>query len=219
MKEQVFLGVFLTLYGTMTLAALIYAGKSGQPFAAAFMIWAASPLLILMLRFTLERDWEIGRQLSTYGLGKQSWAFILGDTIALPFTAFVLALAWRTLDVSGNRWFMSWWWLPVCVLVGLAFGYWFHFIQDGPAYINAGVPEALNSPTKWAHDFVSYPVILGGLLYLGAPVLAHQFWPYGAIGLIGIVLWFGFGARDAFAGLNPVLFHPQWDVSRFRVIQ
>lgn len=219
MREQVFLGVFLALYGTMTLAALIYAGRSGQPFAAAFMIWTASPILILMLRFTLELEWDIGREASTYLPSNQSWAFLFGDTIALPFTAFVLALAWRRLDVSSSRWFMSWWWLPLCVVVGLAFGYWFHFIQDGPAYINASVPEALNSPTKWAHDFVSYPVIMAGLLYLGVPVLTHLFWPYGAAGLLGIALWFAFGARDMSAGLDPSLFHPQWDTDRFSVIQ
>lgn len=123
----------------------------------------------------------------------QSWAFLFGDVTALPFAFVMLALGWRNL---AEGWYDRDWWFWLALLLGVAIAFAWHFLLDGPGYKAQGYGELLGSPTKLWHDFVVYGSLAGALVYLGIPVLAHDFWPYGALALVGLGVWGVLGVAD-----------------------
>src|SRR4051812_19767721 len=147
-------------------------------------MWLSSIFPMFIVGTILE-----GRQLSDIlSVKHQSWAFIFGDSIFLPLAGamFVLALRRQTL---GYQLVDRWWWVAVSATVGVAAGFVFHAMDRG-SYNSL----RFNSPTKLIHDFVAYPLLFGGLLFLGGSVLVNLF-QHGHRGLsfalVGIVVGLG----------------------------
>lgn len=187
--------------------------RGDEPLTMMLTAWLASPLPLLFLRFVLED----GTPAVSFDLSTQSWALLLGDVFFLP--AAMATVAYGQQFVPAESMFRSWQWLVVCVAAGLAAGFAFHFLMEVKAYTDAGWAEALMAPTKLFHDFVSYPFLFGALLYLGIPVLAHQFWWIGAAGLAGVLLWGAAAFHDATKPPRPQDLHPLWDTENFSVIR
>lgn len=203
--------MYVGLGGWLVLLWALLVWQRTNPLALVFVALSASPLLLLALRVTLED----GQPTGLFNPSRASWAFLFGDVVWLPLAMAACAYGQRNLPDSG--WHHTSWWLPLCVLLGLGAGLAFHFLMDQPAYVQAGWGQALYSPTKVAHDFVSYPLLFGGLAWLGVPVLVHDFKWAGAVGLVGVLLWGAMGARDATHPPKPENLHPRWSVTDFRV--
>lgn len=203
--------MYVGLGGWLVLLWALVVWQRTNPLALVLVALAASPLLLLALRVTL----ECGKPPGLFDPSRASWAFLFGDVLWLPLAMAACAYGQRNLPEQG--WFRDWWWLPLCILLGIGAGLAFHFLMDQPAYVQAGWGQALYSPTKVAHDFVSYPLLLGALAWLGVPVLVHDFRWTGAIALVGVLLWGAMDARDATRPPRPQELHPQWDATEFRV--
>jgi hypothetical protein len=206
----------LALYALVVYGLLVWSVHGGMP--ALAVVWAlfASPLLLLALRWTMEEG-----RLGYVDLRRGSWSFQLGDTFVLTSAFAVAALAWLSIPKAG--FFLSWQWVLGSLAIGLVAGILFH-AMDTVNYTNDGVERALNSPTKLAHDFVAYPVLLGGLVCVGVPVLCHwgelswQPWVLVALLVIQLVLM----GADAYRGIKgimrPLFLHPFWDPVRFKLV-
>lgn len=231
-REQALFVGFLISWEVLTLSSLLYFVWAARPIAAAMTTLSASALLLPTLAVLLE-----GRSLgSVLNPRTQSWAFLFGDFIFLPLAAALLALAWGYIvmpDLRDTRWIA---WIAGSTLLGLAAGAAFHWM-DAKTYRAHGAGLALDSPTKLAHDFVSYPVLFGGLFCVGVPLLmkiaaacirvtfadgSFGVQPamalqvglaLGAVALWGLMGWF-----DVKNGLDPKNLHPAWSVSEFRAI-
>jgi hypothetical protein len=208
MSKQMMLYVGLGLYLAALWAVLIH--QRDHPFVVVQVAWLASPLLLLVLRVTLEDGLPEG----LFSWKTQSWAFLFGDILWLPM-AFGFA-AYGQRFVPDDSVFRSFWWLTVCVVVGVGAGLLFHSMDTG-AYIDAGSEWALKSPSKWAHDFVAYPLLFGGLFYLGLPVAVHHFKWTGAVILLGVLLWIAMGGKDTVSKPRPANLHPDWNEGTFSV--
>lgn len=181
-----------------------------RPFVAAAVALLASPLLLLILR----RWFEGGHPTGLLHPRTQSWAFLFG-VIAIA-VAFGIAAYGHQSVPADSRFHTTWYWL-VCVLIGMVAGATFHYGMELKAYAEARHGAALASPTKLAHDFVSYPLLLGGLLYVWIPVLVYQFRWTGASVLACVVVWAAMIIRDALHPPEPANLHPKWDPRKFSV--
>ncbi|MDB5186691.1 MAG: hypothetical protein JWM07_163 [Candidatus Saccharibacteria bacterium] len=156
---------------------LSLATTSGNGVLAFILAWVASPIIFPILAFMLEagRVEDGGRGTSLREVVKnvfdtkiQAKSFVYGDTIILPFAFFIAADKWSQMSFKGELmigWFIAGW------IVGIAAGFGFHFIIDKPGYKKLGHIASLDSPTKLFHDFVTYPVLFGGLFYAFFPLL------------------------------------------------
>ena len=206
MSRQTLLYAGLIAWLAVLWAFLVYQRES--PLGAAVVALLSSPILLLVLRQTLEK----GEPAGLFSPATQSWAFLFGDVLWLP--ASFAAAAYGQRFVQDDSKFHSHWWLAGCVVIGVVAGVVFHKL-DQEVYVLNGHGLALVSPTKLAHDFVAYPLLFGGLLFLGLPVLVHRFWWAGATALIGVLLWGLMGVADAKRSLDPKDLHPKWNERAF----
>lgn len=163
----------IALYLVLTLVTI----KDGGVIGSGPVAWLASPILFCGIAYVFEgssvRSGGRGSTLSqvlanVFNFNTQAWSFIIGDILLLPFAFVVAADRWsQTSDRSGLS--PTWW--VICLLVGGLFGVGFHYGMAKPGYTKLGVAASLNSPTKLFHDFVSYPVLSGGLLFVSGPLL------------------------------------------------
>jgi hypothetical protein len=148
----------------------------GDPWMAAFVCLMASPILFLGLAYFLEtsstghgRGSSFGAAFkSVFSYKKQAWSFIIGDIFLLPAAAWIAAHKWSQI---ADRSELTWSWWTLSLLLGGIAGAAFHFLLDTPGYTQRGFASSLDSPTKLFHDFVSYPVLFGGLLYAFIPLV------------------------------------------------
>jgi hypothetical protein len=207
----------LVLYGGLIYLLLVWSVQGGRPMLAVLWALTASPLLLLVLRLT----WEEG-QPGLIDLKNGSWSFQLGDTFVLTTAFAVATIAW--MSIPHEAFFLSGRWMMISLLIGIAAGMAFHAF-DTVNYTRDGVELALNSPTKLAHDFVAYPVLLGGLVCVGVPVLKHwsgQSWtPWVFTGLLFLhLVLMGLDAYRGIKGiLRPINLHPLWDAVKFALIR
>lgn len=159
----------------------IRAGKWAQ---AALCCWLASPVPMLFVAVVMERR-EI-RQLLDPSV--QSWAFLFGDTLFLPFAVAMLALAWRRLPrTEGTSWYLTKRRWATTLMWGFAAGIIAH-IREDMFYSDL----ALNSPTKLLHDICAYAVLVGAVIYGLWPALSVKASRQRAlVALCGVLLWFG----------------------------
>lgn len=163
-----------------------------------------SPFMMWLTRQTLEH----GQPTGIFNPRTQSWAFLFGDTIALPFTFFMLALSWRGLKPEG--WYRGLWWIMAAFVAGVVIACVWHFVLDAPGYRAQGYGDLLGSPTKLWHDFVVYGSLSGALVYLGIPALLNNFTGYGGLALVGLIAWAGLGVADnTVHHLDPQYLHPR----------
>ena len=170
---------------------------------------AIAPIVISpVCMYIIRQSMEYGRPSGMFDPRTQSWAFLFGDTIALPLTFLFLAIGWRQLDSTG--WYKSNWWYFVCLVLGVLVACGWHFLLDGPGYTADGFGSLLGSPSKLWHDFTVYGSISGALFFLGIPMLRYNFVGYGGLALLSlVVLWGGLGVADnTIHKLNPANLHP-----------
>lgn len=92
------------------------------------------------------------------------------------------------------------------VVAGFAFHHW-----DGQNYVSAGALTQLNSRSKWAHDFVAYPVLLGGVAALLMPLIYYCFrQPHhqAVFTNLQLALYFGLGGWFLMGILDMMIFKP-----------
>lgn len=192
----------------------------GWPLVALGVI-VLSPISMKLLRRHVEK-WD--EPMMFKNVQGKSWAFIFGDTIALPIAFAAASRGWWWLQGDPTAWYRQDWWLVRSLVIGAIIGLVFHFV-DQPNYIKAGLDEALDSPTKLWHDLVVYPVLAGSLLYLGWPVVTETSsstpWPWMLV--IAVGLWAVLGLLDIRAARTKRLayseFHPLWDARAFKRIE
>lgn len=172
-----------------------------------------SPFMMLVLRVTAEH----GKPNGLLNPKIQSWAFLFGDSIALP-VAFGAAASWGH-DASG-LWSQGIGIFVSLVTAAVISGGFRHF--DAQRYRASGNADRLLSPTKWWHDFVVYPILVTILVYLGIPVLVHHFGSVHCwLMLAGIAAWLAFGVIDiTIIKPDPARQHPRWqDTWLLRLIE
>lgn len=191
--------LLLVLYALLTYGVLVWSVLNSKPILAGGAVWVASPLLLLVLRLTLERD----SNLPLVDLAHGSWSFQIGDTFILMPALVICALAYRHLPPGGL--FTSWKWILGCFAAGLLLGIAFHWMEVGN-YTAKGLELALNAPTKRAHDFVAYPVLAGALIAVGVPVVkqwnGYSWWFLGLVAVHGILM-----ATDTYRAVKGTLLH------------
>lgn len=210
MSYQMGLYIVFGLYGPLMYWLLVMNVQRGESLIAPLVVLFVSPILLTFLAVAVE-----GRTLSElFDPSKQSWAFMFGDSLALTAAAAIAALAWPR--IPQRSWFAGWWWVDISALVGLAAGIRFH-LADSTGYRAVGAGLLLDSPTKIAHDLVTYPVLFGALLCVGLPLLRYRSWHTWAF-LLCILVWVGLGVADGQRGLNPFDLHPAWNTQEFRPV-
>ncbi len=171
-------------------------------------VWLSSPCTMYALRESCEK---VGKEMPVFDLKNGSWAFLIGDTVVIPMAMLFALKGWVGQDQS--YWSESYIWLATTFAAGLLAGTIFHLL-DGIGYKAKGAAAALSSPTKLAHDFVAYPVLCGGLVYGGVPLL-FQWSIWSTLCLGCVVVWLLLAVCDALRGLDPKKLHPAWDKVAF----
>lgn len=153
---------------------------------------------------------------SMFDHGDQSWAFLIGDSLALPVAMLMIGFA-RS-DVKPNGFWLEWNWFLISAGAGLLSGIIFR-LADRKRYQRFGAARTLASPTKIWHDFVTYPVLFGVMVWAGVPLLIPEYWFWSTVvALAAIIVWIGLGICDAIRDINPLGQHPEWDARKFSVI-
>lgn len=197
----------------LVLAVLLYVVLTGVTFLAPNVLlvfavaWVASPILFFVFAYTYERASKSagGRGatakevfVSVFGPKEQAYSFLYGDTLLLPGALAAAAYYWQNTD---NRVDLSlWWWWILSLVIGIAAGFGWHFKMETPGYTEKGFAPSLNSPTKLFHDFVSYPVLFGGLVFVTFPMFFHIRWDLWAdwpiVAILALVgAWLFLGAK------------------------
>lgn len=169
---------------------------------AVIVAWVASPIMFFVVAYVCEIG-ENGRGATAAEVFKsvfspkgQAYSFLIGDFLLLPGALAVAAINWQ--ETSNQVDLSIWWWLA-CLLVGVVIGFGWHFKLEKPGYEQAGFAANLNSPTKLFHDFVSYPVLFGGIMFVFVPMFFHIEWNFIAdlpviLISLAIIIWFVLGA-------------------------
>jgi|GEM_PF-3669855 len=134
---------------------LCYNIRRGNRWWAAATIWLASPVPILGVGVGMEQR----NVLDMLNPAKQALSALFGDLLVLPVVVWLMAYAVKqsanTTFTVADRW--RWMW---CWAVGCAGGLLFH-LYDAPHYTRL----AVNSPSKYTHDYLAWPAIMAGLLF------------------------------------------------------
>lgn len=224
MGEELALTLFVCvviLYAVSMYGLLAASIRYGRPLAAALCCWFASPVPLAVVAIGMER-----RDVThLFDPTVQSWAFMFGDTVFLPFMAAMLALGWRRLGPwpgpggayrsVKRRWYLTWYWWGGCLVAGVLASSAFHWV-DSVNY----TASALYSPAKLMHDFCAYSVLSGGLLFGLVPVLANRrLRRYGMLAMLGFTFWLGAGIADnTFHKLDGRNLHVEYDWWQLRPI-
>lgn len=160
-----------------------------------------SPVMMVVVRLALEPKFPLLE-------GKQSLAYLVGDSAALPLALWATAMSWRVIG-QEDGFHQRWWWLLVAIAAGVLITYGWHTFLDLPGYVKAGATDRLGAPTKLWHDYVVYPSLATLLVWGGVPAIFKDFGGYGRWVLTGFALWAGLGALDGVRGLDPRHMHPR----------
>lgn len=151
-----------------------------------------------------------------FDLKTQSWTFVVGDGMALPIALLMIGFARSEVVIVG--FWAQWQWFIMAAVIGLVGGILFR-LMDRPRYLKASAGLTLASPTKVWHDFVTYPVLLGAVMWAGVPLLMPEYWVWPTVvAIVALIGWGGLGARDAVRQPSPLAQHPEWDTQAFSVI-
>ncbi len=169
----------LLVVGAGLFAAVCYSGGRGW--------WLMAGLLALVSSHGLTIIGRVGIDHKSFGAAfdprTQSWAML-----ADAFLAVAVALA------SYGRRYLSpepWWNWRLTIAYGLG---WVLIASrvlwlDWPNYIRVGGEALLYSPAKLLHDFVTYLVLAGAMIYLALPVLTKGLWLQTAIPCLIVGCW------------------------------
>lgn len=205
-------------------AWLVASIRNGKPVQAAAAAYCSGPIPILLVG-TLVEDRNLGEMLRT---GLKVWALSLGDYVALPLAAALLALAFKhmpkTRQVYGvdslgpievPMWYRRplWWWGTL--VFGFCAGLAFHLTDK----IHYPVLAA-NSPGKLTHDFIVYVILAGGLLHGLIPALLKRVSRKLALCALGLLIaWAIMVAIDSTINIpSPGMLHRQYDWEHLKVV-
>lgn len=207
-QDKFYVGLFLWVIVLFNLIVVTtYRGLWAYPVA---LILAASPVTMYYLATRLEkREWQ-----DLLSLKHGSWAFLLGDTFCVAPAVGMASYNWQTLPLDG--WYYRWWWPVVCLVAGGVAGVAFHRADRGN-YIRAGIPRALVSPTKQAHDRCTYTVLFGGALFTILPIVIEM-WNTGKYPLMCLGGWGLLCICDMVRKLDPTKLHVEWDEDEFKLV-
>ena len=180
--------------------------------------WLASPVVPGLMALLWEgRSWH-----ELTDLHRVSWMFVIGDSFFLPLAAACFVYAWSQDGAFVAKFGLKSWWPTLALATGLGAGLWFRY-HSWLVYDT----ERLNSPSKLAHDYFSYPILVTVLLYGGLPALiGRKGRPrhYRNVALVGLIVGIGGWAGVGFlhgewnGSLDPANLHPLWDWHTFRII-
>ncbi len=190
--------MFVAAVVTVVTGTLLIRSGSGWVFMIPIVI---SPIMMVVVRLALEPGFPLFE-------GKQSLAYLVGDSAALPLALWATAMSWRIIG-QEDGFHLRWWWLLVAIAAGVLITYGWHTFMDAPAYIKADAVDRLGAPTKLWHDYVVYPSLATLLVWGGVPAVFKDFGGYGRWVLAGGVLWGCLGILDGFRGLDPRHMHPR----------
>jgi hypothetical protein len=210
-KKQFAMYVGFAAYAVVIYASAVELMFSPIPFVGLI------PLMVSFVGAALLR-WEMERLYVDvmFHPKAQSWAFLFGDSIALTVA---MAMIWfaRSEVVPGGFWAEGSWFL-ISAHIGLLAGICFRLADRG-RYHRFGAEQLLVSPTKVWHDFVTYSVIAGVMVWAGFPLLLPEYWVWETgVAVVAILAWGVLGVRDIRRNLNPFYLHPRWDARKFSVI-
>lgn len=213
-----FIGLVM-VYAVTVFLKLTRAIAEGSPFWAAFWALLASPVPMAVVGMVV----EVRHPATLFAPSTQSWAFIFGDTVFLPFMAAMLAVAWQKIDgypapeetgKKGAPWYRQSGWRWACAVIGLAAGWIFHLVDMGNY-----TPLAANSPGKWVHDLGAYATLFGALFFGLVPAfLRRSSRKLAMVALIGFSLWLGGGVADQVRQLDGKELHIQFDWDKWKQI-
>jgi len=170
MPEWAFLASVLA-WAVLIFTLLVWSVRTGHRKLAVVACWLASPVPIAIVAKAMEQRYLLDI-LAHFQYA--SWALLLGDTIFLPFSAWMMARAWATLPLGG--WKTSWWWLVVSAGAGAAFaGIVRHIEAVRYAWFYAF--GSLSAPSMLVHDFCAFPVLFGAMFCLGVPLFVRTIKP------------------------------------------
>ena len=202
-----FVFVLIMVVATCATTALtVYFGMRGNPWVGL------APIMVSIIGgLTLRITMEYGEPSGIFDPRTQSWAFLFGDSLFLPFALWAASQSWVWLGRREGQWYQTWWWLCVALAAGIAAMVVFHFILDAPDYVRAGHADLLLSPTKQWHDFVTYPSLAAALVYLGIPAIKEDFWGNGKWALGGALVWLLLGVvgDGMIHHVDPAKLHPR----------
>ncbi len=169
-----------------------------------FVFWIVIlPVLISPISMQIIRQlFEGGQPATGFNPKSDSWAYLFGDFLILPFS---MGMAAR--DAQHVSWLLDWRFIVAVIVGGCIFSVGFRWF-DSNNYIRDGHRDRLYSPTKLWHDFVVYPVVASVFLWVTISALST-----GALGgwvaVGGIALFFTLGGVDMIRGLKPEQMHPR----------
>ena len=213
--------ILLALFYTALVLTVYY----GHVVPAVVAAWVASPFIFLVHALAYERG-KYGRGVtvrevfsSVFSPRRQAWSFLFGDLILLPAVFGVTAHAWSQHPVRS---FSTGWlaWFFISLAVGVVTGLAFHFVMETPAYKKDGHAASLNSPTKWMHDFVTYPTLVGALLFAIPVIMPDAGFDWHAIVVMQLLAAWGLlCVADGRRGKTLLPWgHPAFDLERGEVI-
>lgn len=197
-------------YVTLIVSIVFFAGESlliGSIFAAGTIITFSYAVM-----YDYRKSYEGPNAPPLFDHKLCSWAFMYGDTVVVPIGAVFAVHGMQSPDVAA--WKSSILWIVFSFAVGLFIGWCFHQL-DGKNYEEDGNEVMLKSPTKLAHDFVAYPVIFGGAVFVTVPMLLH-YSEYTKGVLISLAVWLFLGGCDIYRKLKRKNLHVGWDPEEFR---
>ena len=200
-------GLFSLLMVLTWLAAFGLActyGASGNWLVPALVPIMVSPVMMRFVRYV----WEDNQPGGMFNPKTQSWAFMFGDTIAIPIALGFAAVGWRTIE--SESWFRSPLWLLSALLFGVLFAGIWHFVLETNAYNELNCPDCLRSESKRWHDLPVYASLGGAMFYLGIPAVAKDFTGAGWVAMMGFIGWVALGifADNLLRDLVPTDMHP-----------
>lgn len=182
-------------------AGIVYGVKAGNLWVGLVPI-LISPCAMLVIRVLAED----GRPKGLFSLTTQSWAFLFGDTLALPLAFLAAAWSWRRLAPDG--WYTRSLWLVMAIAIGLLVAVGWRLLEVR-GYTTAGYADLLGSPSKLWHDLVVYPVLGSTLVWAGIPAMVYDFRYTGWLVVMGVVVWVALGVLDnTVHHLDPADLHP-----------
>jgi hypothetical protein len=205
LRSRIVFRIVLAIWGLIVFYQMTGAINAHRPVAATTWAWWSSPLLLLLIRLTVESKWfsgTTGGVAPLFSIYKQSWAF-LSDFFALGVEAGVAAYVFPYLtpnDLFNGRWVWLW------RLVALAAG----FIMA--ASFRRGEADGYDvlrylSFSKLAHNGVAFTVLGGMLVYTGIPILFtggwSWHWEYRGLWIALLLVWVACAALDGWRANLP----------------
>lgn len=170
----------LAIYGSLEALGLYLSIEQGFIVSAVLCALFASIVPMFIIGTVMEDR-------NVLDLNRNSWTFILGDAVGLPFTALCIAISMANSDNHPPLWMFA-----VCCLIGIVAAMVFRKF-DNPQYS----PKQILSPTKLFHDFVAYILLFGYLVGMDVWALWDpQTRLWGCIALIGFAFWLAMGLAD-----------------------